>query len=248
MRYKEITETPIENLEVHNMDREGSFPSSDRKLLSNPQHIQNIRKKFERMPHSFHMYFINREDVKYINDYEWHEPDPNDDDKNILVKHSSFSQQWGEDYDRLNGISNSETIKDVLGMTIPTDPDAITVVFTSNANDTNRISMSPWMIGHRLGHAILDSEEKLPEFMQNLIYELRRFVEKVPRDAFQFRSARTGQLQPGEIFPELIAQYCIGNLKLNLQKDPMLIHKQRSINVMIDRIMSECVGHIFIAL
>lgn len=102
MKYIELFETPIGNLEVGGMNKSsGTFPERDRKLLTNSEHIKKIRYSFANTPYLFHFYFINRTDVKYLNDK------------------GKFTNKFWFDRQGVSGDKTEEEIKNILNINIP---------------------------------------------------------------------------------------------------------------------------------
>lgn len=184
MRYSELLETPIGNIEAHGMDYEGTFPAADRKLLTNPGHIEKIRRKFERTPFLFDLYFFNR---SYADRY---------------IRHGRFTAHWLRDMERYHGITNPVSIKKLIGLDINPDANAITVIFLSNANAESTINMTPWIVAHRIAHVITTSQTVPIVFEKEIPgthYEVIDFM--------TMRSARTDNMLEGEEAVEMIAQY-----------------------------------------
>jgi hypothetical protein len=102
------------------------------------------------------------------------------------------------------------------GVTV--DPNAITIVLTENDAGDGRIPMTPWIIGHRLCHAILDSfdEEKhaLEQRAANIVksylgYDsLGGYHSKIWDELGTFGAARDGKVRGiNEFVVESMVQY-----------------------------------------
>ena len=119
---------------------------------------------------------------------------------------------------------------------IPEDIYGITIIFTNNKGDA-RIAMTPWIIAHRIGHALarysynrglrrqMIGYEQIDNMVKDMVEYMSHFynlsTELQKRKFFQeigtFRSAREKNLrQDFEFINELIAQYIItGKIKFN---------------------------------
>ena len=260
MKIIELFESPIGNLEVHNMDVPGTFPDIDRKLLKSPEHIKNIRYRFKNIPYLFHLYFVNRTDVKYTHSYNIY-------DRTAV----EFSDDFLIDLEELAGITNPENIKKLFNIDVKPDSNGITVFYCSNANIQNSISMTPWIIAHRFAHAIMDEDRifldeisKLTKIVNQLRYSGGPLINDLDLDDkyfFTFRSARNGTLLPDEHFVELITQFIMtgrNRLEINPKKidqfSPEAISAiQSSLDTLetemakcIDSMLDKCIGKIFI--
>ncbi len=268
MKYSEITEAPIGNLEVYDMDQPGTFPDADRKLLTNPAHLQKIKRNFELNTFDFDMYFINQPDVSYTY------PIPYDDDPETKFKRpQAFTDRWYEDLEDYAGLVSPDILDIKFGMQIRPNPDAITVVYLSNANEENSIPMTPWIVAHRFAHSLTDNKKSLTPELTSALREIPdRFSNLAPHHpmfngvSFNLltlmtnRSARLG-IMSEEYKEEMIAQYLItGSVKLAYPEskplpdgiDRTMVNNQvrgisNRMTVAIDHIMDRCVGHIFIA-
>lgn len=266
MKYSEISEAPVGDLQVHHMDEPGTFPDRDRRLLSNPAHVDKIRKRFDTVSFDFDLYFVNQPSVHYARDLSPEEMDYETGIARNPAHTSKFTQQWFDD-NKVGGEHTTEFIKQRFGISITPNPNNITVVYVSNANEENNVSMTPWIVAHRFGHALTDNKLELRPALRRLLYELPDMYSSIIQgealkitDVMTNRSARLGTLNPGEAIEELIAQYIIhGQIKLALRPgtkvksnphdiNDRLIHLGRKITVLIDKIMDECVGHIFVSL
>ena len=257
MRYFELFESPIGNLEVHNMDVPGTFPDIDRKLLTSEKHIKNIRYRFQNVPYLFHLYFINRNDVQYTKTIN-----------NTTIP--SFTDEFRNDLKDLSGETTSMEIKRLFNIDVKPDSKAITVFYCSNANIENSISMTPWIIAHRFAHAVMDKSI----MFKNEIYTLGELINKMrifkqtinghflkAKDFFTFRSARNDSLLYGEHLVELITQFIMtgrNKFEINPSKielfspdiiptiQPSLDKFEIEISKCIDNMLDKCIGKIFI--
>lgn len=255
MRYRELTEAPIGDLSVHNMDEPGSFPEVDRKLMQSPRHIERIHQRFANVPYTFNLYFVNRPNVEYTRDLA------PEDDFTRSQQSAAFTDQWNADVDTISGVRTPEFISDVLGVPIRHDSSAITVVYVSNANEDNTIPLTPWIIAHRFGHAMTDNPEATPPEIRQAIRALPdrgdEIVGSFPLQGLMtMRSARSATLAYADVHEELIAQYLMqGDILLRFpphstptdQEIATLRWTGIRIRDIIERLMDLCVGRVFVA-
>ena len=164
---------------------------------------------------------------------------------------------------RYGGEAEPEKVKALTGIDIDPSPDAITVVFLSNANAEDTINMTPWIVAHRLGHALLDNTNGLP--IPSWEDSATASVPLALWRTLTMRSARQGKVQEGEEQAEMIAQFIItGGVKLRVPEYAIsvrlltpeehqiavreLAETERDINQAIADYLKVRVGHMFVAL
>lgn len=260
MRYVELCEAPIGDLEVHGMDAPGTFPDADRRLLRNPDHLQKIRRRFANTDVDFNLYFVNQPDKTYVVG-------------NDPARSRDFSATWFKDRAAYSGYTDTTTIKTVTGLTVLPDPARITMVLLSNANTENTISMTPWIIAHRFGHVLTDFPKNLPNGLGAALarlptrdtsiveFEYRTGTLETLRvgQVLTMRSARTGLLTAGDEVEELIAQYLMqGMIVFKVpdalrakMKDPARVdvavnQVARQTDRLLAGILDGCVGEMFL--
>lgn len=250
MRVTDLFEAPISHLEVHGMDAPGTYPDVDRRLLRNPQHIEKIKKHFAATDYDFNLYFVNLKGTSYVSD------------------DNNYTSKWADAIESIAGHVLPEVASEIAGIPLQVDANAISVIYLSNANVTNAISMTPWIVAHRFGHALTDNPS---ESIEALISKLPDFHSVVAQTSslglplchvMTMRSARTRTLSGTEEKEELIAQYLIQG-RISLQVPPnltdivgssaanvatQLTQKSREIEATIRKILDACVGKMFIAI
>lgn len=128
MRIRQITETPVKDLEaLGRWDRPGGFRSpADKRLATNPAVQDRVRNFFSRSPYDFRLYPINVPggsrllETGEVESMEWLE-------KNLPLAARTLEQQ-------------------------PVQDDEIVIFYTNNTGD-QRVPFTPWMMAHRMGHA-----------------------------------------------------------------------------------------------
>ncbi len=242
MRYREISEAPIEDLtHVGDWEKSSSFRhAQDRKLLTNPKALRKITAQWEKTPVNFNVYLVNNKDG---------------------TKHGEVgevSKKWMEE--------NLPTTAPYIEI----KPDAVNLLFMNNTGD-ERVPMTGWIMAHRFGHVVArhnfgqgtkprgnsmgmerqfadfeDAREALNRTMMSILndgygYKLRQtnggwfgpegnvlvaFYEQIGT----MRSARTGAIRNEfEFTLELLAQYMLtGRMKFN--PIPKTFSKGRSVH------------------
>jgi hypothetical protein len=198
-----------------NAKRKWGWPERDAALVSNPNAVKKIRNMFENTEYLFDFYFIRSKEAK---------------------KHGITGSFEGE--------VDSEWIKANLGVDIQSNPEAITVIFAGNQQET----LTGWMMAHRLGHAFervsgrnkdkgklhqWDAfKKRLNQSMIWLVdyvyeYEIKRGMysdiggaeepklTRLAKDIGTMKSAKSGKLVRFDEFAyELLAQYLLSKNKI----------------------------------
>lgn len=136
------------------------WSDSDKRAITHEPTIQRVKSAFLKVPTTFDMYF-------------WQSTNPNyDPTMNI----GPVKEEW---------------IKDMMGEKVwgriaaNHTPDVITVIFTNNLSDIDKINLrSPWMIAHRLGHCFLTAKSHEHEAIFDAAHYFENFVEKITSYAY----------------------------------------------------------------
>lgn len=109
----------------------GPFTGADKKLVPHPKNIEKATRFFEQTPFDFRLFF----------------------------SHLKGTGKWSE-----HGVMSPDQIRKIFGQDaeeiINGSEDAITVVYVGNKGDA-KVSLTPWMMAHRFGHAIQSSGQPL---------------------------------------------------------------------------------------
>lgn len=116
---------------VGNFDKPGPFSGVDRKLVTHPTNQLKTAKFFEQTPYDFRLFFSN---IPGTGKYSETGP----------VNSQQLQQMFGDD---------------VAHQIMDGSDDAITVVFVGNKGDS-KVMMTPWIMAHRIGHAIQAGERR----------------------------------------------------------------------------------------
>lgn len=120
-----VTEAPLADYQpLGDFNKPGPFRGADKKLIPHPVNQLKAQKFFEKTPFDFRLFFSNISGTGKYSEY---------------------------------GVMDPETVKIIFGDAgeqIVTDHEnAITVVYVGNSGDS-KVMLTPWMMAHRLGHAI----------------------------------------------------------------------------------------------
>ena len=105
-------------------DKPGPFRGADKKLVPHPKSELKTQQFFEQTPYDFRLFFSN---IPGTGKYSEHGP--------------------------MSPEQIREVFKDRADEILDGSEDAITVVFVGNKGDA-KVILTPWMMAHRLGHAI----------------------------------------------------------------------------------------------
>lgn len=213
MKLHQLTEAPIQDFgTLGNFDDpEGSLQHpSDRRAVTTGPMIRRIKKAWEKTPFDFNLYFVNIPGMEKYKEYG-----------RASIK--TVEREFPELVDRIQaGIDNN----------------AINVVYTNNEG-SDRVSFTPWIIAHRLSHAMVlpnntvdprqgyqnkafyKGSEKLFHFdgkVKNYVLQYHSGIRLTENDFNRLvyehigtmKSARDQKLnRPREFYHELFAQYLL---------------------------------------
>jgi predicted GNAT family acetyltransferase len=112
-------------------NKPGPFRGVDKRLVTHPTNQLKTAKFFEQTPYDFRLFFSN---IPGTGKYSETGP----------VNSQQLQQMFGDD---------------VAHQIIDGSDDAITVVFVGNSGDS-KVMMTPWIMAHRIGHAIQAGERR----------------------------------------------------------------------------------------
>ena len=122
---KGATEAPLADYQpIGDFDKPGPFRGPDKKLIPHPVNQLKTTKFFEKTPYDFRLFFSNIPGTGRYSEY---------------------------------GVMDPDTVKIIFGdageQIVTGHENAITVVYVGNSGDS-KVMLTPWMMAHRLGHAI----------------------------------------------------------------------------------------------
>jgi hypothetical protein len=214
MKYKDFfnifTEAPINNLElVGNWEkdkRSSGWDPSSRKMLANPSYINKLKSSWNKSEIDFDVYLFKTPEVSKF--------------KDLYIRKDFITPDF---------------LQNEMKLDIPINPQNITIIFTNNIGD-EKVPFTPWIMAHRLGHAIYRKTDELSELRSTLDFcfesvaalygidfrrlhpkRLDKLRIKLSNILGNFRSARMNKIKRvGEFWFELIAEYILkGEIKLN---------------------------------
>jgi len=223
MRHTRIDEAPLGDYQlVGNWgDKEKSHGfrhAADRKILQNPTAVRIAQKRFGKTEHILNLYFVNLPGASKHSETGFMEPEQ------IAA---AMPKAWPEIAARAEEANHR---------------DAINVIFVGNTG-FQRMNMTPWIMAHRIGHALRaserfgqrgywrDYEEDATEFFSNIlqsVYDMNispreiwfgqkdKLIAKFFEAIGGMRSARKSKLggRPYEFLYEMFAQHVVtGSLK-----------------------------------
>jgi hypothetical protein len=132
MRAKEfISEAPLADYQpIGDFNKPGPFRGPDKKLVPHPVNQLKTAKFFEKTPYDFRLFFSNISGTGRYSEFGTMRPD-------------AVQEVFGKNAEQI--LRNSE--------------DTITVVFVGNKGDS-KVMLTPWMMAHRIGHAIQAGERR----------------------------------------------------------------------------------------
>lgn len=150
MRIRDIYEAPIGDWTIDSdfdaneremvskftgYEREGKHWSDvDKRALRDPSVVQKVRSAFMKTPSTFDLYFWQSTDPKY----------------DRTLEKGTRDHKWIVD-----------KLGPKAGSAIQAKSGVITVVMTNNLSDDRKVSMrSPWMVAHRIAHALIGGGAK----------------------------------------------------------------------------------------
>lgn len=142
MRWKEITEAPITDFGAYgDLEKEGSFRPDDLRAIRNPKWLNNVYSAFAKTPYEFNLYVYNAEDGRCA----FHQPDGSWSYLN--VRDLKDVRKW-------SGVYSIQQMREMLGVTPPNYEQRLNVLLVENEG-SGRVPLTPWIIAHRIGHAML---------------------------------------------------------------------------------------------
>jgi len=120
-----VDEAPLADYQpLGNFNKQGPFRATDKKLVTHPVNQLKAAKFFEKTPYDFRLFFSN---IPGTGNY------------------SEYGKATPEDVQRMFGQYAEQILQG--------SEDAITVVFVGNSG-ADKVMLTPWMMAHRIGHAV----------------------------------------------------------------------------------------------
>jgi hypothetical protein len=203
MKIHELFEAPISDVSfVGNWEKNSSFGTQDRKLLSNPKAVQKIKAMWQ-----------YPEDVMF----------------NVLCVNSPDARQWAEEGMVTREWLAHNMPRDWPTLEPMLKDREVNVLFTNNRG-AQRVPLTGWVMAHRLGHAF-EATVRRNRFDANLAYYFREALEdfndamneimdcyriRQPADASYGRRSKTDILRLRQAMPLRGFQYFVsGKIEFN---------------------------------
>lgn len=232
--FKDINESPIGDINhMGDISNSTNFTPREKTLMKSDKFEPRLRNAFSKTPFIFDITFLHHDNFDASSTQ-----DNNQIFKHIPKKDSMISSHY-------KGLENIEN----------NNPNSILFVLTGNLSSDNRISLSPWIIAHKIGHSI---EDKIYSAHTSFSYLYDLMSEKYTKDLFNMNSWRIKNkpnqfLDYGEFKVELIAMYLIhGKVSANVENtfgnrfvNANLIEKHIDIiNNEITKVFNYCKGKV----
>jgi hypothetical protein len=215
-----IDEAPIGDIHYLGGEEPASLRASDIGIINNPKAQAKIRRVLDKAPILIHLAFLNHP-FEYHSKYGIGDPA-----REIVTPKGNLPA---------SGIMTPEQFEQTYGHVIERDPEALTVVFGMNDGDDTR-PLSPWMIAHRIGHALQEQgRERSRGVFTPLLVSFNKIalglswdsasmtinVDDLAHALGSWKSARETRLtSSGEFVLETFAQYLIkGRIIFNVVPD-----------------------------
>jgi hypothetical protein len=196
-----IKETPIEDIShIGDPNTATNFTKPEIKMLQSEKYQKRIRNAFKNTPFVFDI---------------------------VFTYHDKFDANSEEDNDEYEN-SLSIALKPAQ-INIKSKPGIITFVSLGNLSSEQKLPMTPWILAHKIGHAITDyGPNSIGSKFMLLIDNIYKIKNKISNfnDLFLFKSWKNNNIElyeSGELPIELIALYLIkGEIKANTDNEIIL--------------------------
>ena len=201
--YKSISETPIMDFGVHgDLDKPGSFHDPhELKMVQTAKWQQKLFKRFEFSKWPINLYIYNAPDARMTNYREYrtavrkhHEdaPDYSQDGDEVISQHRTPDDDYHDivstmvknsplvvpslvNMDQWSGAYTDDAFQKTFGFLPPNYQNCINVVLVQNYG-AERVKLSPWIVAHRICHAMINSQTAYPRKLYTPYMEFDEFV------------------------------------------------------------------------
>lgn len=256
-----ITEAPIANFDYIDrsqemvkfasakepLPRDNSFRDDDRKALQSPKWRAKVIHAFRNTPEPFNVYAVN---AKWLTVYDSSYDElggrmqPGQEAEKPYQQH--IKADYIDDLKSFSGPYRPNDFKNTFGFLPPNYENSLNFVLVQNEGD-ERVPMTPWMLAHRIVHALLNeqtrgfynseyrgsfqrafkrTQEAFAEVIDAAgIWNLNGAVaqgermDKLRAEVATMKSAKLGKIKrPGEFYIELMTQYLLkGDFDFNFE-------------------------------
>lgn len=147
MRYEDLLEAPLADFgSFGDPDTAGSLRADDLRALRNPKWHEKVYRLFSKTPYDFNLYVYNAPDAMAAIGRNQDEPIKVNDLANLT---------------KYVGIQPLQVIARLIGRVPPNAENSITVLLVENEGDA-RVALTPWILAHRVVHAIFYAAQTDP--------------------------------------------------------------------------------------
>lgn len=204
LEYIKLIETPMMNFQtlgdLH--DEGGSFSKEDLRAMRNQKWIEKVKRFFDKSEFNFNVYIVNLEDgLLYVNGKK-------------LIARDIFSNA-----NKYAGWQSKKNIETMIGVSLPDFSNAINVIIVENEGN-EKVNLTPWMLTHRMVHALVWSNDALLSIFEGFYHECYSSKEILAKIG-PFKSA-SNLANTGEFLIDLFVSYIFRNkvvFKLTDQED-----------------------------
>lgn len=244
MKISHLLEAPLGGVEYHRAPKrgpegernEGSYSEQDRKIIKKFMKDKTYKVKLQKFPSKLYVYFIDDEALKhYGKDFPEGEVQLHDLE-NFKYHQRDTTGARGEEIDL-----EYPAIVDKIKERLSKEQFSTHLIMGDNHSDTHQMAPTPWIIAHRLLHALYKVSTSFQDAMRmgdELYQDIYNFVGKdkaLALSCFTFASARNHKVALGELPLEMATQVAItGKLTLDLKNIPTEHHE--AVNKAVDRL------------
>ena len=237
--YEILSETPLQSFDFDGDPNatinsgNGAFQKRDLEKIKNPNFGKKLENFFKKTPFNFRLFFVNRANFGNYAQI--------DNDNSREISGYDLSNFWD---------MSDNTSHLLINKIIQDRKNAITIIYSGNAEKLNGTiadnvhSLSPWIVAHRIGHALDDFESSsgnMNDFVTDLFTLMHNLIENIYNIEFDEadiddpfiqivhtigtqKSSVKGQLSVNhtEFAQELLAQY-LNSGKVTLNQFPKFI-------------------------
>jgi hypothetical protein len=134
-----IDEAPLADFGTFgDLDKEGSMRSDDLRAIKSEKWLTKVKSQFANFPHPLNVYLYNGEGGE------------------VWIGNNKVNARELEHLNKYSGLQTLDTVRGLIGKTPPDAENSITAILIENEGD-GRIPLTPWILAHRIGHAIVDA-------------------------------------------------------------------------------------------
>ena len=215
-----LYEAPLADISFHSTDQPGSFTAAEKKIIDRYITTGEYSRKLKAVPFDLYVYFIDNEVLGEIGKSYPEKEIP----KSIWKYQDAPVKDFIDDNIDATDFPKAvfKTVFKLIREIDEKDPGGVHFIMGDNFSATNQIAPTPWMIAHRLSHALINpsilDDLKMPT-LGMLGNTTPIYITGFLINALTMKSAVTGNLDEDEANAEMFTQYLLtGDIPLNLKK------------------------------